>query len=92
MLPRRPVDEADGEPTDLRPPCQCCRGRMIVIEVPKRWRQPRGPPEEATRNQENQKCVGRSGNNFHFSPVSDLAGKFGRPYGNNFPIGTVDAE
>ena len=47
-----PPDEADDEPIDIRPPCPCCGGRMIVIEVFKRWRQPRGPPDEATTNRE----------------------------------------
>ena len=47
-----PPDEADDEPTDIRPPCPCCGGRMVVIEVLKRWRQPRGPPDEATTNRE----------------------------------------
>ena len=47
-----PPDEANDEPTDIRPPCPCCGGRMIVIEVFKRWRQPRGPPDEATTNRE----------------------------------------
>lgn len=41
-----------GEPDDFRPPCPCCGGRMIVIEVFKRWRQPRGPPDKATTNRE----------------------------------------
>ncbi|NKL34948.1 IS91 family transposase [Rhizobium leguminosarum bv. viciae] len=48
-----PPDEGDDEPIDIRPPCPCCGGRMIVIEVFKRWRQPRGPPDQATRNREN---------------------------------------
>jgi hypothetical protein len=47
-----PPDEANDELTDIRPPCQCCGGRMVVIEVLKRWRQPRGPPDEATTNRE----------------------------------------
>jgi hypothetical protein len=41
-----PVDDtAPGEPDDFRPPCSCCGGRMIVIEVFARWKQPRGPPD-----------------------------------------------
>src|SRR5690606_9298147 len=28
-----PSDEADHEPVDIRPPCPCCGGRMVVIEV-----------------------------------------------------------
>jgi hypothetical protein len=47
-----PPHEPDDEPVDIRPPCPCCGGRMIVIEVFKRWRQPRGPPEEAPTNRE----------------------------------------
>ena len=47
-----PPDEVDDEPIDIRPPCPCCGGRMIVIEVFKRWRQPRGPPDEASTNRE----------------------------------------
>jgi hypothetical protein len=47
-----PSDEANDEPTDIRPPCQCCGGRMVVIEVLKRWRQPRGPPDETATNRE----------------------------------------
>jgi hypothetical protein len=39
-----PSDKA----TDVRPPCRCCGGRMIVIEVFERFRQPRGPPFTAT--------------------------------------------
>jgi Putative transposase len=31
-------------PTDRRPPCPCCGGRMIVIETFKRGDGPRGPP------------------------------------------------
>lgn len=32
------------EPKDVRPPCPCCGGLMIVIETFERWRQPRAPP------------------------------------------------
>jgi hypothetical protein len=32
------------EPTDARPPCPCCGGRMIIIETFQRWAQPRAPP------------------------------------------------
>ena len=42
--PAEPPDEAE----DLRPPCPCCGGRMIVIEVFARWRQPRAPPVHQT--------------------------------------------
>ena len=37
-------DDATDEPGDFRPSCPCCGGRMIVIEVFERWRQPREPP------------------------------------------------
>jgi len=48
-----PEHDATDEPTDIRPPCPCCGGRMIVIEVFERWRQPRGPPHAAATNREN---------------------------------------
>jgi len=32
------------EPSDHRPPCPCCGGRMIIIEASERYRQPRAPP------------------------------------------------
>ncbi|RWE79634.1 IS91 family transposase [Mesorhizobium sp.] len=38
---------------DYRPPCPCCGGRMIVIEVFERCRQPRGPPSQTATNREN---------------------------------------
>lgn len=48
-----PVDDgAPGEPDDFRPPCPCCGGRMIVIEMFKRWKQPRGPPDATATNRE----------------------------------------
>jgi len=47
-------DDTPDEPDDFRPPCPCCGGRMIVIEVLERWRQPRGPPRATTANRE--KC------------------------------------
>jgi hypothetical protein len=37
-------DDTTDEADNFRPPCPCCGGRMIVIEVFERWRQPRGPP------------------------------------------------
>jgi hypothetical protein len=40
------------EPDDLRPPCPCCGGRMIVIEVFERRKQPRGPPHATATNRE----------------------------------------
>jgi hypothetical protein len=48
-----PSDPGDpDEPEDFRPPCPCCGGRMIVIEVFERWRQPRGPPDPTPTNRE----------------------------------------
>ncbi|TAV67886.1 IS91 family transposase [Rhizobium leguminosarum] len=48
-----PVDDGKpGEPDDFRPPCPCCGGRMIVIDVFARWKQPRGPPDAAATNRE----------------------------------------
>jgi hypothetical protein len=48
-----PPDPRDSdEPEDFRRPCPCCGGRMIVIEVFERWKQPRGPPHATATNQE----------------------------------------
>jgi hypothetical protein len=48
-----PANDQPTEPDGLRPPCSCCGGRMIVIEVFERQRQPRGPPSANTTN---RKC------------------------------------
>lgn len=42
-----PDPDEPEESADLRPPCPCCGGRMIVIETVPRWWQPRGPPAAA---------------------------------------------
>jgi hypothetical protein len=47
-----PDDDAPAEPYNFRPPCPCCGGRMIVIEVFERRRQPRGPPGATATNRE----------------------------------------
>jgi hypothetical protein len=47
------INDPSAEPDDFRPPCPCCGGRMIVIEVFERWRQPRGPPDARTPDREN---------------------------------------
>ncbi|MBA8821831.1 IS91 family transposase [Ochrobactrum sp. P6BS-III] len=47
------ANDQSKEPDEFRPPCSCCGGRMIVIEVFERWRQPRGPPNTPTTNREN---------------------------------------
>ncbi len=36
--------DATVEPSDHRPPCPCCGGRMIIIETFERCSQPRAPP------------------------------------------------
>ncbi len=40
-------DNAPEEPLDVRPPCPCCGGHMVVIETFERWRLPRAPPSPA---------------------------------------------
>ena len=40
------------EPVDPRPPCPCCGGRMIVIEIFERWCKPRAPPTTRPSNRE----------------------------------------
>jgi hypothetical protein len=39
-----PDDDVPDEPRGLRPPCPCCGGQMIVVEIFARWSQPRAPP------------------------------------------------
>ena len=39
-----PVADLPDEPTDIRPPCPCCGGHMVIVETFERWRQPRAPP------------------------------------------------
>jgi hypothetical protein len=46
------TNDPPAEPDDFRPPCPCCGGRMIVIEMFERCRQPRGPPGARTTNRE----------------------------------------
>lgn len=46
------TNDPPAEPNDFRPPCPCCGGRMIIIEVFERCRQPRGPPGARTTNRE----------------------------------------
>ncbi|GLS24285.1 IS91 family transposase [Labrys miyagiensis] len=48
-----PDDDSPDGTDEFHPSCPCCGGRMIVIEVFKRWRQPRGPPNARTPNREN---------------------------------------
>ena len=35
---------APVEPPDIRPPCPCCGGHMVVVETFARWCRPRAPP------------------------------------------------
>lgn len=41
------ASDARAEPDDIRPPCPCCGGRMVVIETFLRQRQARAPPAPA---------------------------------------------
>lgn len=47
-----PDEDIPAQSDDFRPSCPCCGGRMIVIEVFERWRQPRGPPDASATNRE----------------------------------------
>ena len=42
-----PPPDMPDEQEDVRPPCPCCGGHMVVIETFERWRQPRAPPNDA---------------------------------------------
>jgi hypothetical protein len=47
MEPPAEHDDANveaGAAADHRPPCPCCRGRMIIVETFERGAAPRGPP------------------------------------------------
>jgi hypothetical protein len=48
-----PEDATIQESADLRPPCPCCGGAMIIIETFAPWCQPRAPPAARTSNREN---------------------------------------
>ena len=37
-------DNVLDQPSNVRPPCPCCGGQMIVVEIFARWSQPRAPP------------------------------------------------
>ena len=39
--------DTDVEPMDVRPPCPCCGGHMVIVEVIERRYQPRAPPPVA---------------------------------------------
>ena len=38
------ADQPARVATDHRPPCPCCGGRMIIVEIFERGAAPRGPP------------------------------------------------
>ena len=42
------ITDAPVDPPDVRPPCPCCGGHMVVIETFERWCRPRGPPHGTT--------------------------------------------
>lgn len=43
VAPPKP-DDAPLERADAQPPCPCCGGRMVIIEIFERRYQPRAPP------------------------------------------------
>jgi hypothetical protein len=45
-----PDEDTPEDPADVRPPCPCCGGRMVIVEMFERWRQPRGPPSGTSAN------------------------------------------
>lgn len=50
MLGAAPSADADAliDPPDVRSPCPCCGGHMVVIETFERWCRPRAPPRGVT--------------------------------------------
>ncbi len=51
-VPPSPEVDTPEEPSDTSPPCPCCGGRMVVVEVFERGHQPRAPPVGAPPNRE----------------------------------------
>lgn len=45
--PQPPPPDVASEPSDNRPPCPCCGGRMLILERFERSAQPRAPPRPA---------------------------------------------
>jgi hypothetical protein len=43
------TDQAASASTDHRPPCPCCGGRMIIVDIVGRGGSPRGPPTDGPR-------------------------------------------
>ncbi|WP_051002450.1 IS91 family transposase, partial [Magnetospirillum molischianum] len=52
VAPPTVADIAEA-PVDAVPPCPCCGGRMVIVEVFERGHQPRAPPVGALPNREN---------------------------------------
>lgn len=48
-----PDEPQAAEASDLRPPCSCCGGTMVIIETFAPWCQPRAPPAARASNREN---------------------------------------
>jgi hypothetical protein len=48
-----PDEPQAAEASDLRPPCPCCGGTMVIIETFAPWCQPRAPPAARASNREN---------------------------------------
>ena len=42
-------DQTEGAATDHHPPCPCCGGRMIIVEIFEHSGSPRGPPASGPR-------------------------------------------
>jgi hypothetical protein len=42
-------DQAGGAATNHRPPCPCCGGRMIIVDIFEHCGAPRGPPPSGSR-------------------------------------------
>ncbi len=53
VVPAPEVDVPE-EPANVSPPCPCCGGRMVVIEVFERGYQSRAPPVGVPQNRENR--------------------------------------
>ena len=47
-----PANDNAEDPADHRPPCPCCGGHMVIIEIFERWQQPRAPPGVPAINRE----------------------------------------
>jgi hypothetical protein len=43
-----PPEDEPEEIVEVRPPCPCCGGRMVIVEIFERWCQPRAPPSTSS--------------------------------------------